>query len=156
QKKEIDFGVLALALPSEAEMATLLAPRERAPALMPAYLDLWVQTAPVPAAIPPVHLWLHGPESGPADVQVVWRADLREEAGAAEGLVAIVDAIQPSSLEAVSLPYAAARRWLENAPPADIVADLVDVEGAPSPREDGAASRWALRWKGGASEVIDA
>jgi CRISPR-associated endonuclease/helicase Cas3 len=76
--KFIDFGVEALhkhlpiGQPADPE---LLAPRKSAPILLPAYVDLWSQTSPPPAADPEPALFLHGPETGPADVTIVWRAD---------------------------------------------------------------------------------
>ncbi len=66
--KNVDFGVLALPLPVDDELKNLVAPKEHAPVLLPAYLDLWMQTSPSPAVVPDVSLWLHGPKSGPADV----------------------------------------------------------------------------------------
>lgn len=77
--KTIDFGVLSLPLSADDELKDLLAPKEHAPVLLPAYLDLWMQTSPAPVVVPDVSLWLHGPKAGPADVQVVWRTDLSED-----------------------------------------------------------------------------
>ena len=167
-KKTIDFGVLKLPLPDENELKDLVAPKAHAPVLLPAYLDLWMQTSPAPTVVPDVSLWLHGPKSGPADVQVVWRADLSDEDldeafsakmsdAAKERPTAIVAAVRPSSLEAMSLPMAAARRWLSGG----VAADIVDVEGAAS--DDGEpqtgkpqTGKLVLRWKGDDSEVIAA
>lgn len=137
----------------------LLAPKADAPALLPAYLDLWSQTSPEPAAVPEPGLFLHGPRSGPEDVQVIWRADLDESALRSQKLlnvVAAVAAVLPSSLEAISLPFIAARRWLadeENA--LESVADLEvrPEDGAEQPKANG---RRALRWRGDTSEIIDA
>ncbi|MCK6681828.1 MAG: type I-U CRISPR-associated helicase/endonuclease Cas3 [Thermoanaerobaculia bacterium] len=153
----VDFGVLALAVPTDDDMAKLLAPKPNAPTLLPAYLDLWVQTSPAPSQLPDVSLWLHGPNSGPADVQVVWRADLTEEVlqrGDVEAATAIVAAIRPSSLEAMSLPFVTARAWLAN----QHTRDLGDTEGATlghsdEPKEKG---RPALRWRGDESEIVRA
>jgi CRISPR-associated endonuclease/helicase Cas3 len=76
KQKTVDFGSRSLLdAPS-----TLFAPNEMAPTLLPAYLDLWSQTSPQPFAVPEAALFLHGPRSGPEDVQVVWRADLDEAA----------------------------------------------------------------------------
>src|SRR5690606_19073389 len=79
RRAQVDFGVLALDVPIDDELTKLLAPKPNAPTLLPAYLDLWAQTSPAPTQVPDVSLWLHGPSSGPADVQVVWRADLSED-----------------------------------------------------------------------------
>lgn len=155
-KKVVDFGIHRLALPDAAELAALVAPKPHAPVLLPAYLDLWMQTSPPPVVVPEVGLWLHGPQRQPADVQVVWRCDLLEEhlddpATAAQ----VVGAIRPSSLEAMPLPIAAARRWLRGELEPGM-ADAVSRMDADEARPEADAHRRALRWAGEASEVIDA
>lgn len=160
--KRVDFGVLALSLPVDDELKTLVAPKEHAPVLLPAYLDLWMQTSPVPVVVPDVSLWLHGPKSGPADVQVVWRTDLSEDDlnaafEAKEGDLVkdlptlIAAAVRPSSLEAMSLPFVAVRRWLRGD---DVVGDISDVEGAILEDSELQLSKLALRWNGDDSEII--
>jgi CRISPR-associated endonuclease/helicase Cas3 len=157
RKAQVDCGVLALKVPTGDASRKLLAPKPNAPTLLPAYLDLWAQTSPAPSQVPDVSLWLHGPASGPADVQVVWRADLSEgvlRRGDLEAATAIVTAIRPSSLEALSLPFTTARAWLAG----QSAADLGDTEGA-APDEDKdptASSRPALRWRGDESEIVEA
>jgi CRISPR-associated endonuclease/helicase Cas3 len=151
----VDFGVLAIEVPTGDELAQLLAPKSNAPTLLPAYLDLWAQSSPAPSQFPDVSLWLHGPRSGPADVQVIWRADLPEDVlqrGDAEAATAIVAAVRPSSLEAMSLPFVTAREWLANQP----TCDLGDTEGATPDDSDEPtmAGRRALRWKGDESEIV--
>lgn len=156
KKKTIDFGIEAF--PSPSDVHELLAPKKSAPTLLPAYLDLWAQTSPEPAVVPDVSLFLHGPDSGPPDVQVVWRADLLDDHldvydGSA---TAIVEAVRPSSLEAVSVPFAAARRWLAGRYE---LGDFADVERERSEdSKDGnlPGGHRALRWRGERSEVIDA
>lgn len=114
--KTVDFGSRSLL---DAPTA-LLAPKESAPTLLPAYLDLWSQTSPKPFAVPEPGLFLHGPRSGPEDVQIIWRADLDEimlreaalDSRSLSDLVTAVSMVRPSSLEAISLPFIAARRWL--------------------------------------------
>jgi CRISPR-associated endonuclease/helicase Cas3 len=164
KRKVVDFGIMVLPTPPDDVLSHLVAPKPEAPSLLPAYLDLWMQTAPAAAAVPDASLWLHGPRSGPADVQVIWRADLTEadlEAAlsgtaddAARGRpVAIVASVRPSSLEAISLPFAAARRWLSDLAPSEIA----DVEVSIDARaEEGGAPGSALRWAGDESEVITA
>lgn len=151
----VDFGALALDLPTGAALAKMLAPRPNAPTLLPAYLDLWAQTFPAPSQVPDVSLWLHGPNSGPADVQVIWRADVSEEVlqqGDLEVATAIVAAVRPSSLEAMSLPFVTAQAWLANRS----MRDLGDTEGATPEGGDEltTAGRHALRWNGDESEIV--
>jgi CRISPR-associated endonuclease/helicase Cas3 len=158
--KTIDFGVEALPLP--ATMEDYVPQRKGAPTLLPAYLDLWMQTSPEPAVVPEPSLFLHGPTSGPADVQIVWRADLAESdlepanQRCSEAATAIVGSVRPSSLEAVSVPFTAARAWLRGERAGGEVMDVDSVvahEGRE--REQPAASaKPALRWRGADSAVI--
>jgi CRISPR-associated endonuclease/helicase Cas3 len=159
--KDVDFGVLALPLPPEGDLTDMLAPRTHAPVLLPAYLDLWMQTSPAPSVVPDVSLWLHGPKSGPGDVQVVWRTDLskddladafhaKEGDSAKERPAAIVAAVRPSSLEAISLPFVAAKRWLSGKD----AGDVADVEGMFSEDRERGNGRPVLRWDGDDSAVI--
>lgn len=154
KKKTVDFGIEAF--PSPEQLHELLAPKKCAPTLLPAYLDLWAQTSPEPALVPDVSLFLRGPESGPPDVQVVWRSDLLDEhldAGDATA-TAIVEALRPSSLEAVSVPFVPARSWLADQQQVD---DFADVERSEEPSPEAVPSgKRALRWRGKASEVITA
>lgn len=158
RKAQVDFGVLALEVPTGDELTKLLAPKPNAPTLLPAYLDLWAQTSPTPSQVPDVSLWLHGPSSGPADVQVIWRADLAEDVlqrGELETATAIVTAIRPSSLEAMSLPFATAQAWLAGRSARDLP-DLGDTEGATpdDDADDDTEGRPALRWMGDESEIV--
>ena len=154
RKVQVDFGVLALDVPTGEELKKLLAPKPNAPTLLPAYLDLWAQTSPAPCQVPDVSLWLHGPNAGPADVQVVWRADLSEDVlqrGDLEKATAIVTAVRPSSLEAISLPFTTARAWLAEQPPGE----FGDTEGATldDDEQQAEAGRRALHWRGDESKI---
>ncbi|MGE3844434.1 MAG: type I-U CRISPR-associated helicase/endonuclease Cas3 [Vicinamibacterales bacterium] len=165
----VDFGLDSLSLPDPGVMATLLAPKAHAPVLLPSHLDAWVQTSPIPDPDPDVALWLHGPQRGQADVQVVWRADLDESllsaalnagsdsaATAGERAIDIVETIRPCSAEAMPVPFAAARRWLLGLPEGD----AADLEGGLVVEENGRESppcnRPAILWQGEASRVIRA
>lgn len=156
RRSAVDFGVLGLEVPAGDGLTKLLAPKPDAPTLLPTYLNLWAQTSPAPSQLPDVSLWLHGPSSGPADVQVVWRADLAEEVlqrEDVEAATAIVAAVRPSSLEAMSLPFATARAWLAN----QAARDLGDTEGATADGDEpNTSSRRALRWRGDESAIVDA
>jgi CRISPR-associated endonuclease/helicase Cas3 len=146
QKAVIDFGVSALKAPADPEQ--LCCPSRCAPVMLPAHLDTWVQTSPTPAPDPDVSLFLHGPESGPPDVQIVWRADLphnlqkQEE----EDYISTVAIVPPTSMEALAVPIYIARAWLARSP---LPGNLTDVEGEPSSndgqQEEG---RLCLRWYG--------
>jgi CRISPR-associated endonuclease/helicase Cas3 len=152
----LDFGSRSLLdAPNE-----LLSPKESAPTLLPAYLDLWSQTAPEPFTVPEPGLFLHGPRSGPADVQVIWRADLDDERlqlVSRADIIAAVAAVRPSSLESLSLPFAAARRWL--AQTTRVIAGTSDLEVSEEALDDknpNLGGRRALCWRGDKSEIVDA
>lgn len=139
---------------------SLLAPKESAPVMMPAYVDLWSQTSPVPAADPDVGLFLHGPDHSPATVQIVWRADLTardiDPATRPEGFdpAALFSAIPPRPAEAVEVSLAAARAWLRQRPGEarsqehDNAIDFADVPGRDEGEPANAPGRLAYRWAG--------
>lgn len=133
-QSELDFGVQQLQLPPPAELRTLVTPMQDAPLLLPMHLDSWAQTDPIPDPDPDLTLWLHGPQRGAPEVQLVWRADL--SVGLLDGaddkatsrtrvIEALLNAVPPSSPEAMSLPLGAVRRWLHGLPEPD----TSDVEG---------------------------
>lgn len=171
----VDFGIEAMRVPEDAQH--LLTPLACAPVLLPSHLDAWAQTNPAPTPDPDVALWLHGPERGIADVQIVWRADLTQElleaalqdretdaeSGWAQLAIDAVDALPPVSAEAMAVPFQAARRWLEGLPERD----AFDVEGASDGDEDEGRPtardrerlrppRPALVWQGEGSRVVRA
>ena len=165
---EIDFGIRALVIPEGSNALGLLTPRPIAPILLPSHLDAWAQTSPRPTPDPDVALWLHGPERGLADVQLVWRADLsasllqramEEEAQAAsmarDVAIGLVQAVPPVSGEAMSVPFFAVKRWLEGRSESDVA----DVEGAREVTDDeerqnsDRAARSVVAWRGDASTV---
>jgi CRISPR-associated endonuclease/helicase Cas3 len=147
ERMEIDMGIDASVrwLPAAEKLAPYLAPKKQAPVLLPAYFDAWTHTSPVPDAEAGIPLFLHGPDSGPPDVEIVWRADLVEHAGDGEWEERVA-VCPPSSLEALAVPIWEAQAWLREAASADIV----DLEGTPTPDEDrrGIRGHRALRWRG--------
>ncbi len=151
QNKRIDFGITAISgrLPKEQEaLAALCAEPAHAPVLLPAHLDSLVQTTVPPVPDPDPALFLHGPRTGPADVNVVWRADLTPEILSDEPTaIDVVSLVPPASMEALPVPCWVVKRWLKGEPsPA-----LSDVEAAREgeegrrPRDRG---RSCLRWCG--------
>jgi CRISPR-associated endonuclease/helicase Cas3 len=169
KSKRIDFGIDAFdaRLPTDPEerrtlLGSLCAPSNRAPVMMPAHVDDLVQTTVPPVPDPKPELFLHGPQSGPADVSIVWRADITEDQLAAAAdpdrpdrevrereLIATVALVPPVSMEALPVPVWAVRKWLAM----DTPGDVTDVEGEPDPDADDnrrrlRSGRPFLRWRG--------
>ena len=127
--------------------------RPDAPVLMPAHMDLLCQTSPVPAVSPDPAIFLHGPGSGPPDVQVIWRADCLVEDQ--DKCVASVEVCPPSAAEAIALPLWAVKRWLSGESGSGELADL-EMSAEPD-AEPGQAEKKMLWWKGAdESRVIEA
>ncbi len=164
EDKGIDFGIEAIEgrIPRDPDeratfLAPLCAPSARAPVMMPAHVDDWVQTSVAPEPDPDPALFLHGPQSGPADVSVVWRADvskelLQHEVGKSAATTAcrIVALVPPTSMEALSLPIWHVQNWLRGR--ANTSADFTDLEGEREPeekrrREDQKSDPFLI-WKG--------
>lgn len=143
----IDFGSGAMdpkvARLTPGDLAKLLAPQPEAPILFPTHLDAWAQTSPEPDPDPDVAPFLHGPGSGSADVQVVWRADLTLSNH--EHWAEIVALMPPRTREALAVPLHEVRKWLRDLPSLD----AADVEGAAgSDADTQGRARCALRWRG--------
>lgn len=145
----VDFGLDAMAARLDGLDTTALdSPATDAPVLRPADIRLFSQTAPVPAVDPEVSLFLHGPRSGPADVQVVWRADITPDDK--DTATAVLALVPPHAGETLAMPVSAVRQWLRRGPD---TADLSDVEGAPEPAADSREGREppvraVFRWAG--------
>jgi len=150
----VDFGLSAMAERlRDVETAPLCATAPDAPILRPADVTLLSWTAPVPAVDPAVSLFLHGPQSAPADVQIVWRADLTPDTLKQAG--EILALVPPHTGETLSVPVWAARRWLRrDAADRAGAADTADVEGTADPGELDARhpTRPAFRWAGADSD----
>ncbi len=152
----VDFGVEVL--PKRLKEAGidqdgLVAQRPDAPVVMPAYLDLWSQTWPRPAADPDVSLFLHGAERTAAGISIVWRGDISEDdlkGDSSSDLHELVRLFPPRAAEAVEVPPWTARSWLRQV--RDEPAHLSDAPER-APDEPGAvwnrrAGRSAFRWAG--------
>lgn len=88
----------------------------RAPLLTPWHVEALAQTSVDPVASPDIEPFLHGEDAQErADVQLAWRADLLPTDGASgneEEWTTRIAQRRPHGGELVSLPIAAARRWL--------------------------------------------
>ena len=156
----VDFGVEALPRRLEEtgiDQSGLAAKRSDAPVVMPAYLDLWSQTSPRPAADPDVGLFLHGADRTAAGVSLVWRGDISEDdlkdARRAD-LDELLRLVPPRAAEAVDVPLWAARAWLRRAQ--SDAASLDTMSDAPAREDDAPGTafnskdgRPAFRWAGG-------
>ena len=147
KRRTVDFGINQLderisECPPE-NMAEVLKGPQESPLLFPAHLDAWVQTNPRPEPDPDVAPFLHGRQDTPADVQLVWRADLVPERSS--NWPEIVSLMPPRSREALPIPVYEVRAWLKRA----TTAEVADVEGVwvEAPGED-AKGRQVVRWRG--------
>jgi CRISPR-associated endonuclease/helicase Cas3 len=135
-----DFGISALAERLPKDLADYLIDRKRAPTLMPAHLDFFARTNPHPTPDPDPAVFLHGPQTEPEGVSIVWRADLSEHM---DGWNETLSLLPPSSAEALSLPIYAAKQWLAG----KAIHDTVDLEGT-SVSEDHSRLSGRLRHRG--------
>ncbi|HOO47353.1 MAG TPA: hypothetical protein PLM29_14040, partial [Deltaproteobacteria bacterium] len=147
---EIDMGISALSkcLQDEKDLAELNAPANHAPVMLPAHIDCWAQTFPEPEPTPEAALFLHGPRSGPADVQICWREDLiGNDFEAWEDAVSLCP---PTSPECLSVSFAQIRSWIRGKE--DFGAEA-DVEGLGAQMNNANAElpghiRHVVRWRG--------
>ena len=150
----VDFGVETLdrrLQDADVDVAELAAPRAQAPALMPAYFDLWSQTSPPPISDPEVGLFLHGAERSPAEVSLVWRSDITDAdlEHHSDVLTAILELVPPRAAEMIDVPIWSAAAWLRGER-ADRLAYVADVPGREEPLEGERShpERKAFRWAG--------
>lgn len=143
QEGIVDFGVEAMgeavnslrsADTNDETLASMLSPTDRAPTLLPAYLDCWVQTNPTPAADPDIAIFLHGPKREMADVQICWRADLPAKTGEetrpdGDKWSDILSFCPPSNVECLPVPLHVFRQWMDT--PGEFEDDSSDVEEIP-------------------------
>jgi CRISPR-associated endonuclease/helicase Cas3 len=131
RRKIVDFGIQAMGflLSQAGDVTAMLTPRKRAPVLLPAHMDLLVQTSnPAPAVVPDVAPYLHGRATELEDVQLIWRADLPAELTDDAQAMAIASFLPPSSLEVLAVPVRAARAFLAGVAGVGWD-DISDVEG---------------------------
>lgn len=160
-RRWIDMGIAGLeallpADPSERRelLARLSAPAPNAPVLLPAHLDLWVQTSPRPRPDPDIARFLHGPKRGEPEVAVVLRNDLpaTPERDGEDGIhpwIQAVSLLPPTTPEAFSVPLRLVRRWMMAGEGG--AEGLMDVEGAPIGGDDPEPSgprRHVVLWRG--------
>ena len=130
----------------------LSAPAPDAPVMLPAHVDAWVQTAPMPAPDPDVSVFLHGPDPRAPDVQVCWRSDLPDDLSLdidVELAVSVLSLCPPVSAECISVPIPNLRRWLRGEDGAQGLSDLGgDAGDAPGRSEPHGTHRRVMCWRG--------
>lgn len=153
----IDFGIDALdrRLAEHPAPAAALAAKPDAPVLMPAHLDLFAATWPMPATTPDLGLFLHGPRLQPAGVNLAWRADVdaawMDDAAKVRQLLSKAPV---RSGETIELPVWTVRRWLEAAEGRRMPAALSGLADIATAEPDEARSsarprqRLVFRWTG--------
>jgi CRISPR-associated endonuclease/helicase Cas3 len=147
---EVDFGVSAmsraLAGRDQSEFATR---SERGPIAFAKYFEMWAQTNPAPDPDPDVAPFLHGKDAlEDADVQVVWREDLKEDADSRDWQQA-VELAPPVSSEGLPIPIGAVKRWLRG----ETKLEVSDIEGASMGEEDTRKeAKRVLIWRGKAED----
>ena len=147
RRRTVDFGINRLDEKMRGngpeEPAKVLTKRQESPLLFPAHLDAWVQTHPYPEPDPDVAPFLHGRADTPADVMVVWRADIDPKNESS--WEAVVSLMPPLTREALPVPVHEVRAWLKKTAKAEIA----DVEGMSTETSSGGAEeRRILRWRG--------
>lgn len=145
QETSIDFGINKLNGKLTGDNSACLVEPKQAPTLMPAHLDYLAQTNPRPAPDPDPAVFLHGSDSGPADVQVVWRADLPKEIKHWGELIAL---LPPTSAEGLPLPIYIFKQWLvlqQTDDTSDLEGVSDDPQNSGSPKE---LRSTALIWRG--------
>ena len=134
-------------------LANLCPPAPDAPVMLPAHVDCWVQTSPIPCPDPDVSIFLHGPRRGAADVQVCWRADVDEADPDEQKWIEAAALCPPASAECMPVPLMMVRRWLTG--------DMEDRDSGDAPAaeqeatEGEVSAHMVLRWLGpDASELV--
>ena len=139
----IDLGISAFQLPSD--LACYVPAPKHAPTLMPAHLDFFAQTNPHPAPDPDPAIFLHGPQTEPEGISIIWRADLSEHMDRWGETLSL---LPPTSAEALSLPIYAAKQWLAG----KTIAGIMDLEGTSVSESDsrrrGQLRHHGLIWRG--------
>jgi CRISPR-associated endonuclease/helicase Cas3 len=95
------------------------------------HVDLLCQTSPSPMYGPDIGALLHGLNTSPPDLQIVWRSDLPVLGGGvaldpdeSEAGRRLLDLNPPTSLESLALSLSATRAWLEGHSDSDALSDM--------------------------------
>ncbi|MBC7253140.1 MAG: type I-U CRISPR-associated helicase/endonuclease Cas3 [Actinobacteria bacterium] len=158
----VDFGLGKEYKLSNDQLQSLCQERNHAHPLLPAHIDLLVQTNPRPEPDPEISAFLHGTVSNNSDVTVVWRMDLKMEdlTRNPKGIVWLERVgVQPPAVgEGCPVPIWEFKNWMAGM----VVQEGGDIESiAVEGKVEGSGSsglnRSVVRWRGPEeAEVITA
>lgn len=148
--KSVDFGIRSLPDPPGDSLKDLNSPSLDAPVLMPAHVDLLVQTSPAPAVEPDLSTLLHGSEKQSADVQIIWRADLPNNLRrqVEPDITAIIAQVPPRDAETLQLPLWVAQSWLSRRQSIETLSDVESGAADVERTRANEAGRLVFLWRG--------
>lgn len=177
-RRLVDFGIAALqplvAELNEEQQQALVPPAPDAPVMLPAHVDCWVQTSPIPMPDPDVSIFLRGVNRSAPEVQVCWRADIpaefpikiadesrsdygpgaqQEETQFEQSVRDAVSLGPPTTLECMPVPlYVFRRWWTDDNQQDESYAEISDLEAVIQPNENSQSAvrqnAVALIWRG--------
>lgn len=158
RERAIDLGVMSLKkiLPDQDELKSLVAPVSLSPILMPSHLDMLVQTNPPADVQPEISFYLHGLDSQPEDVQLVWRSDLPRNITSEkeDDIIRAVAILPPSQGETLSVPIWHARGIFSDS----YQGEMTDQEGVGTQTNVRGSKinsgRYAVRWLGADDSIV--
>ncbi len=153
----VDFGIEALEpLLADSPLEQLIAPTKPAPVMLPAHIDRWVQTSPIPEPTPDPAVYLHGSDPVVPEVNVLWRMDLVSAGGRidAESAQQVLELCPPSTLEALTVSIAWARSWMREEVETPLYESDIEGRGASDDGAEGQTKREVLVWRARKAQVI--
>jgi len=136
-----DMGNSGISFPEDCPEHSLddltVTPNHR-PTLIEPYMEKLSQTSPTPDPDPDISLFLHGIDSSPGEIEVVWRSDLPEPI---EDYEEVIEEASPSNKEVLSLPIWAFKNWME-----DRKTEISDIEGISESYETARGEKDVFRW----------
>jgi CRISPR-associated endonuclease/helicase Cas3 len=151
QDEPFDMGNSGISFPEDCPEHSLdeltLTPNHR-PSLIEPYIEKLNQTSPIPDPNPDVSLFLHGVDSSPGEVNVIWRSDL----SSAEEYQDVIEESPPSTKETLSLPVWAFKNWMDEKD-----TEVSDIEGISRGHRSEGEQKDVIRWSSDeGTEVIEA
>jgi CRISPR-associated endonuclease/helicase Cas3 len=141
QDEPFDMGNSGVSFPEDCpgySLDDLTVTSNHRPPLIEPYIEKLNQTSPIPDPDPDVSLFLHGIDSSPGEVDVIWRNDIPERI---EDYEKVIEQTPPSNKEILSLPIWAFKNWMEGNR-----TDISDIEGVSEGYNPTDGRSETLRW----------